>query len=324
MKSERRHELKQNTLARGLETLPDVSRRHGTKVLVVVMIGLLLALLIRSRVTSAREAADQAAYGLNHGREMIDQLREAGDLVVTGRIPSTQLVSISQNVAKNVEEAVQQVMESADDPRVLAEARLVRGDLNWHLANLPEAPGATTRPDLALPKTDDQLLQAAAESYQAVLETPSAPRESLITARLSLAAVAENRRQWDQARQQYQNVVDDSAAPKPLRDVAVEALNRLQTIQKPPLIAPPSTNPFGELGLGGVESPATTRGTTTQATTGPTTATQPGATQPGATQPGATQPGTTQSTTLPAPAAPAPTPADAKPEAAPQNPPNPG
>ena len=306
MKSERRHELKQNTLARGLETLPDVGRRHGTKVLVVVMIGLLLALLIRSRVTSAREAADSAAYSLNHGRELIDQMREAGDLVVTGRIPSTQLVTISQNVAKGVETAAQQVLDSTDDPRLMAEARLVRGDLNWHLANLPEAPGATTRPDLALPKTDDQLLQAAAESYQAVLETPSAPRESLITARLSLAAVAENRRQWDQARQHYQNVVDDSAAPKPLRDVAVEALNRLQTIQKPPLIAPPSTNPFADLELGGVESPATTRGATTQSTTGPTTSTQPGATQPGA-------PATTGAATTPtSPAA-----EGAKPQAAP-------
>src|SRR5688500_9160541 len=135
-------------------------------------------------------------------------------------------------------------MASGGDPRPLAAARLVRGDLHWHLAHLPEAPGGATRPALGRPKTEQQMLQAAAQTYQAVPETRSAPRESLITARRSLAAVAENRRQWDQARQHYQNVVDDSAVPKPLRDVAVEALNRLQMIQKPPLIVPPSTNPF--------------------------------------------------------------------------------
>jgi len=44
MKAQRRHQLKQNTLAHSLETLPDVSRRHGTKILVVVMVGLIVCI----------------------------------------------------------------------------------------------------------------------------------------------------------------------------------------------------------------------------------------------------------------------------------------
>ena len=293
MKAERRHELKQNTLARGLEALPDVGRRHGTKILLVVLVGLAVALLIRSRVSSSRESAQQASYSLSHGRELIDQLRNSAE-----RLPPAQFVSVAQEISRAVDMAVQQVLEGTDDPRMLAEARVLQGDLNWHLAMLPEPPGAATQPALALPRNDEQLLQSAHDAYQAALEQRGAPPESVITARLGLAAVAENRRQFDAAREQYQKVLDDGATPKPLKDMAAASISRLEVLRKPPLLAPPASAPsFPPLG-----------------------ATQPG-TQP-ATAPG-TQPAATQSTgpaSAPAPAtAPAPA-ADARPQAAPAQP----
>jgi hypothetical protein len=238
MKAQRRHDLKQNTLARGLETLPEVSRRHGTKILVVVMVGLLVTLLIRNRVTSARADAEQAAYWLTNGRDLVRQLRDMPE-----RVAATQFVSVADQVAKNVDQAVQQVLDLSDDARLVAEARLVQGDLNWELASLPEPPGATTRPQIAMQQSDEQLLQKAADAYQAVLSSPKAPKESEISARLGLAAVAENRRQWDQAKDQYQKIVDDPAAPKPLKDLAGGSLSRLEIIRRAPLIGQPASQP---------------------------------------------------------------------------------
>ena len=264
MKAQRRHELKQNTLAHSLETLPDFGRRHGTKILLVVMVGLLVTLLIRSRVASSRAAADQAAYSLSHGRELIGQLQTSAE-----QLPPAQFAKVAQEISKAVDTAVQQVLESSDDPRALAEARIIQGDLNWHLAAMPEAPGATSRPELALPRTDEQLLDTAEAAYKAAIEQRDAPKESLTTARLGLAAVAENRRQWDQAKDQYQKVLDDPATPKPMKDLAAASISRLETLRKPPLIAPPATAPI----LPGATQPTTATAPTT--TTAPATSTAP-------------------------------------------------
>ena len=253
MKAQRRHELKQNTLARGLENLPEVSRRHGTKILIVVMVGLVVTLLIRQRVTSARADAEQAAYWLSNGRDLVRQLRDTSE-----RVPATQFVSVADQIAKGVDQAVQQVLDLSDDARLVAEARLVQGDLNWELASLPEPPGATTRPQLAYSQSDEQLLQKAAAAYQAVVADPKAPKESEISARLGLAAVSENRKQWDQAKEQYQKIVDDAAAPKPLKDLAARSLSNLEIIRKDPLIGQPASMPATTQSATTSTAPATT------------------------------------------------------------------
>ena len=262
MKAQRRHELKQNTLARGLENLPEVSRRHGTKILVVVMVGLLVTLLIRNRVTNARADAELSAHLLGNARDLVMQLRESSE-----RNSATQMVVVGPQVAKGVDEIVQRILELSDDATVVAEARLVQGDLNWELASLPEPPGAATRPQLALPQSDEQLLQKAADAYQAVVADPKSPKESEVSARLGLAAVAENRKQWDQAKEQYQKVVDDPAAPKPLKDLAARSLSQLEIIRRTPLIGAPAS------------APAVATQPTTTSTAPATTSTAPATTQ---------------------------------------------
>jgi hypothetical protein len=312
MKSERRHELKQNTLARGLETLPDVSRRHGTKVLVGIAVALLIALLVRNRIANSRDQAEQAAYSLNAGRDLIQRLEEASE-----RVPATQLVTIAQEISRGVDQSVTQVLDATDDPRMIAEARLVQGDLNWHLANLPDFPGAATRPALALPKPDEQYLNAAADAYRAVLNGPTPPVESTTSARLGLAAVHENRREWDKAKEQYQKVVDDTAAPKPLKDLAAQALTRLETLRRTPLMAPPTTQQLDFLGR---PIPPTSAPATAPATTPATQDAKPQAT-PSPAPAAPAQPAPAQ----PAPATPEqPAPQQPAPQPAPQNPTNPG
>jgi CCR4-NOT transcriptional regulation complex NOT5 subunit len=120
-----------------------------------------------------------------------------------------------------------------------------------------------------LPQTDEQLLQKAADAYQAVVADPKAPKESEVSARLGLAAVAENRKQWDQAKDQYQKIVDDPAAPKPLKDLAAGSLSRLEIIRKAPLIGQPATLPAL------ATQPATTSTAPAATSTAPSTSTAP-------------------------------------------------
>jgi hypothetical protein len=120
---------------------------------------------------------------------------------------------------------------------------------------------------------------------------------------MGLAAVAENRRQWDAAREQYQKVLDDAATPKPLKDLAAASISRLEMIRKPPLLAPPATAPTTS--IFGATQPATQPSTTQVVPTQPST--KPDISQP--------LPRTSPPDTTPAPTPPA---TDSKTPAAPQ------
>ena len=61
MKAQRRHELQTNTLAERLSNLPEFWNKHGTKVLLVLVAIALVIVLIRYRISSARQATLTAA-----------------------------------------------------------------------------------------------------------------------------------------------------------------------------------------------------------------------------------------------------------------------
>ena len=265
MKAQRRHDLKTNTLARGLENLPEAGRQHGTKILVAVLAVLLVVFLVRQWLTSSREKAVAAAYSLNNARASIGQLDDALDM---GFMSPQIIADLRQQVARVADEAVRQVLETADDPALLAEARLTRGDLNWKLANFPDLPGSSTQPALQYPRSREELLKTAAEAYSEVIDDPAAPQESKWTARFGLAAVHENRREWDKAKEQYQKLVNDANTPQALRDQAVERLNSLETVRRPVLIGAPATAETTTAAATTSTSPSTTP-STTRATTGP-------------------------------------------------------
>src|SRR5687768_1772382 len=67
MKSERRHELKTNALARGLGS-PETLRRHGSKVLLAVIVILLIIVWVRQRRSSTAERTIQIAAALTEAR----------------------------------------------------------------------------------------------------------------------------------------------------------------------------------------------------------------------------------------------------------------
>ena len=135
------------------------------------------------------------------------------------------------------------------------------GDLNFEMANSPAPPGSSTQPTLLPMLPMDELLKNAADAYGQVVQDYPAQTDSLVAARLGLAAVAEDRAaesdwkdksQWDEAKSQYQAVIDANV-PQPYKDLAKSRLNMLPSLEQPaitgltPGFSPPKISP-GEIG----------------------------------------------------------------------------
>ena len=223
MKAERRHELKTNTLATQLEKAPAFFKKYGSHILLGVILCLLAYILIRNYTTGQAEKATHARENLADAIYALSELRTG-----TGTSPRDSL--------KRIEESVAAAMESSSDSSFKATAMILRGDANWEAANYPVSaiPGATTRPELGLGKPADQFLKAAEDAYSAVLQPPlNAEHSAVNSAHLGLAAIAENRMQFAEAKKQYQQVIDDPATDKPYADLARKRIAQLPALEAP-------------------------------------------------------------------------------------------
>ena len=287
MKSERRHELKTNTLASGIGNLPMFWRLHGNKVLLGVVAVMAVIVFFRFQMKAAAEKQEQATEAYTAaigGIRNLQSLPQSGDPKM-----------IADNRAKlqeEVDRAISQVLDDADSDAMRADALIARGDMFWTLAHMPGATSAGTQPSgkSDLQRTD--ALEKAKKAYEAASKMGGARPLAIATAWLGLAAIAEEQKQWDVAKGAYDSLINNSAAPQPFKDEAKIRLDDLSKIQKPILMGKPATLPAPTtapaLDLGPVGPPAPTTG----AATVPSAATLP-VTQP-STAP-STSPATTQS-----------------------------
>jgi predicted negative regulator of RcsB-dependent stress response len=277
MNAARRHELKQNTLALGLQSFPDFWRVYGGKVLLALVAILAIILFIRFRTQSAHEAEQAAAESYAGAVQAIASLQNP---------PRDPKLASEQRkaVQDQAERAIGQVLETSTDDGLKAEALVARGDLNWTLARMPDLSGATTQTTRPAESRDDAL-ESARKAYEAALALPGAKPLSVTTARLGLAAIAEQRRQWDEAKKQYEAVKNDPRTPKAFKAEAETDLENLAKIQTPVLLGKAATMPattlpaFPELGAttqpAGSQPAATTGPTSTPAPAPTTTTSQP-------------------------------------------------
>lgn len=259
MKADRRHDLKTNALARGLEGLPNYWRDYGSRALLVVVVALIVYLLVRYWNDRKASQAQQAALAMNTIQEKLEDIDRLSGAFSAN---ASQVADLRQKDARDVEDAIDTVLDHARDARAKANAYLARGELNWKLANLPELPGADTRPSLKVGNRD-KLLDNAKSAYEEVLRSNSGDALDEFSARTGLAAIAEDKHDWDAARQQYQ-LVADSGLPEAFRNYARKRLADLPNYQKPVLIAPPEpqTQPSTEPSVLGPATPAATQPST--------------------------------------------------------------
>jgi hypothetical protein len=279
MKSERRHELKTNSLAKGVTSLPALAQQYGSRVLLGVILCLLAYILVYRYTTGKSQRAVVAAENLANARIAMSSLRSP-----SFRLPPAELAQFRDQAAKEADAAIRDALANAEDPKLKAEILIARGDLNWQLANYPALPSASIiSPAGHSEKSPEEYLKAAEESYREVLSPPlNEDHQAVTTARFGLAAIAENRHQWVEARKDYQQIIDDPATPDAFKTVATIRLDLTKKLATPAFLGGPSkaeTLPSTPLGpflppstTAPSTQPATNAAPATRPAVGPTTA----------------------------------------------------
>jgi hypothetical protein len=227
MKAQRRHELKTNTLAEAMAQLPNTGLRNAATSLAIVLGGVLIGLLIRFRISSGAERTARAADNLAQVREEISDIKQSAAMSIDPGIPAETYRDVNSRLESILADA------GSGNPQLAAEALIARGDANWYMAAVASS---TTQPS-AMPQSQSELLGAAQAAYEQVVSTYPQENFSVNTARFSLAAIAENRSDWDAARKQYQSIVDDPQAGDLLHIRAHALLAGVDQLQHPPLLA---------------------------------------------------------------------------------------
>lgn len=240
MKAERRHELRTNALSQFLDQLPEIGRKYGGKILLGLIAISLVIVLLRHRSNTAAQREQEAWKSLATARSAITQLKN-GEFLRAG---PDQMAAARDGLILAANDALDRVQREATDPKALAEALADQGDLSWYIANTVDLP--TTRPAPATaPSLQTDSLKDAEKAYQAVLSKYPEQKLPVATARFGLAAVAENRGQWDEAAKQYDAIINEPQMMKGFKDQASVRKAQLPVIQQPVWLAAtqPATMP---------------------------------------------------------------------------------
>ena len=310
MKAERRHELQENSLVRGVRTFPQFWKDYGSKISLVIILFLLSLVLVRYWLNSREITQQTIAEQLTSARTILEQYRQgnAGSAVLDEDPQTRQFLVMASRqfgdstipilflgpeaetrirgrVKDKVEAAVAETLKSSSDPARQAEATLLRADLYLHFGLLAQAESsaapATQPATKAFEKSAEQYFESAGKDYAEIIAQASKiPARIATAARFGMAAIHENRDERDKARALYDQIAKDGpdATAKKLASARIDLIAR---IPANPLLGPPS------------KPKAETQPATTQATTQPATA--PATTAPAATQP-ATSPTTKPAT----------------------------
>lgn len=251
MKAERRHDLETNDLAKKIIQAPDYFKLYGGRVALAVVAVVVVALLVNYRIRSKQANLAASQEGIGAARDAIVQLSAMN--AMGG--PSQEVAVRRQQLISNAVQAIDTVNERSEDPKFLAQAQVLRGDLYWTVANLSELPGAATQPALAVePKAEDALGQAEG-AYKRVLDSYADQTLPAVTARFGLAAIAENRGKWDDARRQYDTLAADANVPAVYKTQAQTRIRLLSQLQKGVYVA--TTQPAAPAAIAPASAPAT-------------------------------------------------------------------
>lgn len=228
MKAERRHELQANALAKTIDRAPQLLEQYGGKIAFFAVAALVLVGLLYFRSSTLRAGEQMAAQGLVNARSLINDLRNQAQQSAD---PQTR-----DEVATQAVQALD-AAASSDDPAMVANALVTKGDLYWLLATTAPAEAPSTQPASGFAPQPQDHLKSAEQVYTTVLEKYSGQPLPAASARFGLAAIAENRGEWDAAKRQYDAVLADAKTPQVLKDYAEKRLQTLPELQQPIFMA---------------------------------------------------------------------------------------
>jgi hypothetical protein len=240
MKAQRRHELQQSDLARVIKQAPSFWQDAGGKYLLAAIAVVVIVILIRYRMSSNREAAVRAMDSLAQARLMIEQMERLS--LQASFLPPQQAAVTRRQFYNDVTNAINDATARSDEKQIAAEALVAKGDLNWTAAQMPALAGASTQPSLQF-KDPKELLASASDAYQNVLNSYPDVIHAAIAARFGLAAIAENRGDFDAARKQYEAIAQGAKDIAAYQQLANERLKMLDELRKPVIMAKAATEP---------------------------------------------------------------------------------
>lgn len=203
MKSEERHKLKSNELAESLVGIPDYFRQHGKKWImgfVVVLLCVVASNVFRSSRLATQDSQAILLQSLVAETKSIQQL--TAQRAQSGGQTDDLLVETYGDSVQPLENSLTELTQNSSGVRVaktalLQKARLLRSRLFY--ADTP----------LGQEKRQDLLTQVET-IYNTVLQQYPDDVMALGASKIGLALVAEDRLQWDQAKQAYQAILDDA------------------------------------------------------------------------------------------------------------------
>jgi hypothetical protein len=229
MKSEHRHDLKTNDLAKSLLTAQDYVKVYGGRVLLGLAIVILIIVLIVQRSGRAQSEAIKLQDDLAYANAQIARLEHA-------QVIGDSQVTVRPAEVDQVRRLLQEIREKSSDKKVLAQAALAQGDYSWAMANYPKVPGATTQPTLAPDKPRADLLNDAKDAYSQVVSQYGDQPLAVVRAHFGLAAIAENQANWDEAKRQYEAIAGMADASTYFQNYAKDKIKRLEEIRQPLLV----------------------------------------------------------------------------------------
>jgi hypothetical protein len=238
MKSTRQEAKKTKDLSQMPEEgLLGFFQQNGSRILLGLTLVVLAVLIVRYRIATNQERETAAKTAGARARSDLDQLRQA---LLLSDAPVDMLAArrdqLTVQVLANLSEAL---ADSADtDNSLRADAYATRGDLYWILANSPVFPEAATRPSLATKDSPDTYLTEAETDYQHILSTYPDQMLDWADAQVGLAAIAENRHNWDEASKRYNEILSRSDAPDMFKSLAQMRLELLDRMRQPTLVGP--------------------------------------------------------------------------------------
>jgi tetratricopeptide (TPR) repeat protein len=237
MKSKRQEEPQKKTLSRQIDGWPEFFQQNASRILLGLTLAVLAVLIVRYRVASSQQRLLTARASAVRARQDLEHLKQ--DVQLSSGPPELLAARRDQLTAQVLAELSEVLNDSTDsDTALRADAYGVRGDLYWTLANSPVFPEATTRPALALKDSPDTLLGEAEADYRHVIEQYPSQLMDWASAEFGLAAIAENRSNWDEAQKRYEEVENRADAPDMLKSTAQIQMGLLSRLRQPILVGP--------------------------------------------------------------------------------------
>ena len=279
MDSQRRHELEQNSLYQVLARLPALVADYGAYILLGVAVLVAVYFYFSTRSNTAVQEREAEAIGLYSMGVTIENARQYRErLSRLSQFLSTEDVTGELATLVSDFESYSMLPATSEVPGVRSRALRLRGDFNWALASFANAmiPAAatqpTTAPDVSSTLEAETYLAAAQAAYQQVLDKYPDQLADTLAAAFGLAAIAEQRGQFEVAGGHYDAIAARDDVPEGAKALAQQRKNLLGILALNPRLAKPmpSTLP--------TTLPATQPGQvpTTAAATQPTTQTELG------------------------------------------------